>query len=193
MTDRRGVGGAGAGDSLGRSSPLSKSITTTNFLWSPRISLKQLRKAFGFGSSSESSCAWLTYGWAFANLEKHMLVPPSLSRTYYLSDERHSEWYDYGHLTRKHLSQRNERTSQESLASSTTRQRPFSQLILNSQTSPSRLATKEAIVNAKLITSSQLVSLAEEERKSRFDKQFGPIGSQSHRYVGCYTGVKAIG
>jgi hypothetical protein len=179
MTERRGVRSAGASDKLGRSS---------NFSWSPRISLKRLRKVFAFGSSSKQNCARVTHGWAFSHLEKYMLVPSSLSRTYLLIDEWHDEWHDYEHLTRKHSSGGNERTFQETLATPTTRQQPPSQPTLTTQTLVPTPAIEQRLNNENLIAPSQPFPPAEEKRRARLDKQFGPIGSQTHRYVSQHIG-----
>jgi serine palmitoyltransferase len=191
MTGRGGLGSEGsirASDNLGKSSSVSKSVITASSLWSLRISLKRLRKVFGFGPSSKSDCARLIHGWAFSRLEKHMLVPTSLSRTYLLSNEWHDKWHDYEHVTRKDSSGGNQRTPQETLATPTTRQQPLSQPTLRPQTPVSTPAIEESLNNENFIAPSPPFTPDEEERRARFDKQFGPIGSQTHRYVNQHIG-----
>jgi serine palmitoyltransferase len=107
---------------------------------------------------------------------------------YYLSDEWHDEWHDYEHLTRKHSSGGSERASQETLAAPSTRQQPLSQPTRTPQTSLSNPVIEESLIDENLITPSQTFSPAEEERQARFDKQFGSIESQTHRYVSQHIG-----
>jgi hypothetical protein len=188
MTERGGGRSGGAGDKLERSSSGSKCTTTAKSSWSPQISLKRLHKVFAFRSSSKQNCARLTHRWTFSHLEKYMLVPSSLSRTYLLSDEWHDEWHDYQHLAPNHSSGGNERTFQETLATPTTRQQPLSQPTLRPQTPVSTPAIEESLSNENFVATSQPFTPDEEERRARFDKQFGPIGSQTHRYVSQHIG-----
>jgi serine palmitoyltransferase len=54
------------------------------------------------------------------------------------------------------------------------------------------LTTQDIVIDERPITHPRSVSTDDEERQARFDKQFGPIGSPTHRYVSKHGGGELV-
>lgn len=127
-----------------------------------------------------------------------MLLPAALSRTWDQDDDWHGDWHDdYYANPPKHLSRRNQQTTQKSPAKLVTKQRhqldnpssiPKTQSLSQSTAPRPKIAAEEITINARQAPPSHQPSGPDQESQARFDMQFGPIGSQEHRYVSKHMG-----
>jgi serine palmitoyltransferase len=182
MADRGGRGNRRATDNTRGRRTVPKPTPTADYLRVFRLSLKEIRRVFGLGPSSKASCGrFTTQRWS-SRLEKYIRIGFPF----------HDEWYDElyydGHVTRQDSYRDSERPARKSLPAPTLKPRSFQASPFTTQASPSDLLTGENIVDQAPSTTSAPLSAAEKERQARFDKQFGPIGSRSHRYLSMHMG-----
>ena len=124
-----------------------------------------------------------------------MLVPAAFSRTWYQDDDWHGDWHDSYHENPKPPFRGSKRAAQKSPARIAAKQRhmePVAKPLSPSKPtlSPSAIVVEQITTTNRHDCPSDETSITKEEREkqARFDTQFGPIGSQDHRYVSQHLG-----
>ena len=161
---------------------------TKSFSWSP-VNLKIVRRVFGVGPSAKSrpsSC--LTSPWPFAYLERYILGPTALSRTWCQDDDWEDEWHVNYNENPKFPSRSCEKSSQRAPTRISTKQQHFNVKPLCPSTHTASLSAIElddttTSCNYNRLSNETSITDENREKQARFDAQFGPIGSHDHRYV----------
>lgn len=148
-------------------------------------------------SSKPKSPSYTTSPWPFAYLEKCLLVPSAISRTWHPDEDWHGHWQDYYYDNPESPFWEAKRDAQNARVKVSQREGPPvkpsralkqpSQLI---SSTPVPATTDELLIHQPLtLATPELPITAEEiEKQARFDAQFGPIGSRDHRYVSQHLG-----
>ena len=196
MAERGEPGNAGRADRRAgrRSSPTAqKNSPTATYTRGFRIGLKIVRRAFGLAETSKSIDP-RTVGWSTSWLDKYILEPTSHTLFFRYNDPWpwDEDWNEVQHDEENEFYVRraprnNARVSQDTPPPSKKRR-------LDSPQSPKPrmshkpLVTEDIIVDKTPLPFARPLSSEDEERQARADKQFGPIGSQSHRYLSMHIG-----
>lgn len=196
MAEQGGRGNAGAGDKLRgrRSSPSAlQSTPTANYIRGFRIGLKIVRKVFGLGANPKSVGTPRNLEWSTSCLERYIWAPTTIAPFYRFDHpwEEEEDWSESDNDGENEYytirpSRNSARPSQDIHVKK--KRRLDSPSLSKPKNALWNVAREHAIIDNSPLSHLQPLSAEDKERKARFDKQFGPIGSQSHRYVSVHMG-----
>lgn len=123
-----------------------------------------------------------------------MPMPAALSRTWYIDEDWNAEWHlDYS-APPKRSPRNNDHPTKREPTKAPTKRHLDTPSPIGKPLSPAKpiaplstITPNDSVINDHHILSQEL-STEERERQARFDAQFGPIGSQDHRYVSKHMG-----
>ena len=184
-------GGPGASDELGGRRPSAVAVKyapAATYMQTFRAALKIAGVALGLGANSKPIDRQPTPGWATSPLDRFVSPPTPLAPFYRLghrgdddlsADERDVENEYYA----------THAPGNDVQASHHTHTRKKRRRVDSPhQTSYWNLTTPDTVIDERPIPPRRTLSAEDEERQVRFDKQFGPLGSPSHRYVSKHVG-----
>jgi hypothetical protein len=149
------------------------------FSWS-QVKVKVVRKVFGVEPkppSKSSSCLYSP--WPFAYLEKCLCVSSAWDRDWKRDEDLEDDWAEAYQPKTRTWAETSSEDVQVSAAVAIEQGHASSgprDINLSASSEPAPSVVSEDVTSVQL-------TLAETAKQARLDAQFGPIGSQEHRYV----------